>query len=46
MIESAVIMAAIDRAEAGQKLAKADDILTPDLPEFAYLFFNDDTAIV
>lgn len=46
MVESAVIMAAIDRAEEGQKLAKIAGVVMPELPEFAYLFFDDDTASV
>jgi hypothetical protein len=40
MIESAVIMAAVERAEAGQVLASAFDPAKTDLPEFAYLFFQ------
>jgi hypothetical protein len=46
VIESAVIMAAIERAEQGQKLARANEGFDKKLPEFAYLFFNDnsDTA--
>jgi tetratricopeptide (TPR) repeat protein len=40
VIESAVIMAAIERAEQGQKLARANDGFDKKLPEFAYLFFN------
>jgi hypothetical protein len=46
MIDSEVIMAAIVRAEKRQKLADVADIVTPDVPEFAYLFFDDGTASV
>jgi hypothetical protein len=46
MIESKVIMAAIDRAEEGKRLAEAGTVSAVDLPEFAYLFFEDDMASV
>lgn len=45
MIESTVIMAAIERAEEGRKQAMAGDGATKDLPEFAYLFFHSDDDI-
>lgn len=45
VIESAVIMAAIERAEQGQKLARANEGFDKKLPEFAYLFFNDNSDI-
>ncbi len=37
--EDAVLMAAIDRAVEGQKVATSVDAVLPELPEFAYLFF-------
>ncbi len=40
MIESAVIMAAVERAREGQMLATAIDAPNAELPEFAYLFFQ------
>lgn len=40
MIESAVIMAAVERAREGQMLAQANDAPKSELPEFAYLFFQ------
>jgi hypothetical protein len=40
MIESSVIMAAVERAEAGKMLASAVDATATDPPEFAYLFFQ------
>lgn len=39
MIESSVIMAAVERAEAGHSVAAVQGT-TIDLPEFAYLFFQ------
>ncbi len=45
MIESAIIMAAIKRAEEGRKLAAKDVRASNDLPEFAYLFFNNDDNV-
>jgi hypothetical protein len=46
LIESAVIMAAVERAKNVQKFAGTDQDLPKELPEFAYLFFNgnSDTA--
>lgn len=38
--EAAVLMAAIERAQEGQKLATAGDITLPEMPEFAYLSFD------
>lgn len=45
MIDSAIIMAAIERAEEGRKLAATDVRASNDLPEFAYLFFNNDDDV-
>jgi hypothetical protein len=45
MIESTIIMAAIERAAESQRLA-ANDVVGPDkLPEFAYLFFHNDDNV-
>jgi hypothetical protein len=41
-IDSNVLMAAIERAAQGSKLASATDIVLPEMPEFAYLFFDAD----
>jgi hypothetical protein len=38
--EGSVLMAAIERAELGQKVAVADDAGLPEMPEFAYLSFD------
>lgn len=46
MIDSRVIMAAIDRAQNALQPARATDILAEDVPDFAYLFFYDGTASV
>lgn len=40
--DSNVLMAAIERAAQGQKLASAADTLLPEMPEFAYLSFDAD----
>ncbi len=40
--DSALLMAAIERAEQGHKLALANDTVLPEMPEFAYLFFDTD----
>lgn len=43
--DSGVLMAAIERAQDGQKFAAAGDIVLPEMPEFAYLsFYIDQTA--
>ena len=46
MIDSAVIMAAIERAGEGEKLASAGDEAATPLREFAYLFFHEDDEIL
>ena len=45
MIDSAIIMAAIERAEEDRKLAATNARSSNDLPEFAYLFFDNDDDI-
>jgi hypothetical protein len=45
MIESAIIMAAIERAEDQQKRAAAVAHTSDKLPEFAYLYFNNDDDV-
>lgn len=42
MIESNIIMAAIERAAESRRLAANDPTGSDKLPEFAYLFFHDD----
>lgn len=44
-IENSVIMAAIHRAEKGQKLAAAQNLPIIELPEFAYFSFDDKTDV-
>lgn len=41
LVESRVIMAAVERASQGKALAQVTIPAAPELPEFAYLFFND-----
>jgi hypothetical protein len=40
--DNAVLMAAIERAEQGKKLASAANTALPEMPEFAYLSFDTD----
>jgi hypothetical protein len=40
--DNAVLMAAIERAEQGKKLASAASTVLPEMPEFAYLSFDTD----
>ena len=46
LVESRVIMAAIERASQGRALAQSAIPAAPKLPEFAYLFFNDHDDVV
>lgn len=46
LVESRVIMAAIERASQGGALAQLTIPVAPELPEFAYLFFNDHDDVV